>query len=283
MEAYIYGIKNKRNGKIYIGQTTTNIKKRIWYHKNRLIRNVHDNYLMQHDFNVAKTDFNKLFDYGVIETVDETNIINLNRIENSYIKKYGTYNIFSGSDKDYCFQKNKKTTKKQISEKRLLKKEQVYEILSLLYFFDNSVRPIARITQVNRTTVKSLSENQSYCEIIEDFNKKKDDEKWNICKKAIKKYQYSTDKITILPTLIKSLVLLLSKEYNISVRNIEKILNITCEIQRKIKKDKNIQNFYSAQKKDFLEDVFETVFNQSCAELRKYSKKVQRPVSPINK
>lgn len=281
MEAYIYGIKNKRNGKIYVGKTTVNIKKRIWYHKNKLKRNVHDNYNMQEDFNSSNSDFEELFEYGIIEKITKDNIIELNRLEKKYIEQYGTYNIFQGSNTDFKVnQKLSESHKNQKSEKRLLNKNQVFEILSLLYFFECSIRPVATLTKVNRTTIKSLRDNMSYREYCEDFNNMNDKDKWLICKHAIKKYNYCIEKLTIYPTLIKSLVLLLSNEYNISMRNIEKILSISKELQRRIKNDIDILNFYSTQDKDFLRDVFETVYNQSCAELRKYSKKVQRPVSP---
>lgn len=46
----VYSITNKINHKIYIGQTT-NFKRRVWEHKNYLVKGKHKNHYLQSDYN----------------------------------------------------------------------------------------------------------------------------------------------------------------------------------------------------------------------------------------
>lgn len=60
----IYIIGNVRNGKVYIGKTTSDAIKRLNEHRYLLRRNIHPNKSMQNDYNELG---NEVFDVQIIE------------------------------------------------------------------------------------------------------------------------------------------------------------------------------------------------------------------------
>jgi len=94
---YIYAIKNNVNGKIYIGQTTRTLNKRIWEYKSAYNRNIFYNKYLLNSFNKYGWDN---FEFSIIDTA--INLSELNNKEIEYITKYNSnnkefgYNIESG-------------------------------------------------------------------------------------------------------------------------------------------------------------------------------------------
>lgn len=84
----IYAIKNKINGKMYIGMTT-DFKDRIEKHLWALRNNKHHSIKLQRAFNKYGEDN---FDYYVLEEMKESTSNQLAEKERDYIKKYDTYN-----------------------------------------------------------------------------------------------------------------------------------------------------------------------------------------------
>ena len=91
----IYGIVNKVNGKIYIGQTGERFQRRYWHHQWKLRDNSHDNSHLQRAFN--KYGENN-FEYIVLEIVTDINLLDDLEIKyiNQYKQKGKNYNILSG-------------------------------------------------------------------------------------------------------------------------------------------------------------------------------------------
>jgi group I intron endonuclease len=94
---FIYMITNKINNKIYIGQTTRNIQKRIYEYKSAFNLKNHNNPHLYNAFNKYGWDN---FEFKIIDTAQT--IEELNDKEINYIQKYNTtnkefgYNIESG-------------------------------------------------------------------------------------------------------------------------------------------------------------------------------------------
>lgn len=86
-------IRCKPNGKVYVGQST-NIKRRFNEHKSKLRRNIHNNELLQNDWNIYGEDN---FEFEILqecikEQLDELEIENIdkfNSFENGYNETIG--------------------------------------------------------------------------------------------------------------------------------------------------------------------------------------------------
>lgn len=91
----IYGIVNKENNFIYIGQTKQKFNKRYWHHQWKLRNNLHDNTHLQNAWNLYGKDS---FYFFVIESIKDNE--QLNNLEKTYIKLYRDenrcYNIQDG-------------------------------------------------------------------------------------------------------------------------------------------------------------------------------------------
>ncbi len=84
---FIYEIKNKIDGKIYIGQTTQVPSIRWTQHKYKLNTNKHDNKHLQFAWNKHGVD---AFIFNIVDTAD--NIEELNLLEKKYINEYRSTN-----------------------------------------------------------------------------------------------------------------------------------------------------------------------------------------------
>lgn len=105
----IYYIKNKTNGKIYIG-SSKNIEKRIKQHKNDLINNKHKSQWLQFDYNKYGSEY---FEYEVLEEVMDNK--DLLKREKYYIEKYET--IDKGYNTNTALKDSKQDQLKLLKEK----------------------------------------------------------------------------------------------------------------------------------------------------------------------
>lgn len=88
----IYAIRNKINGKHYVGQSI-DIKNRWIQHRSRLRCGNHENYHLQNAYNMYSEDN---FEYLVLEECD---VCQLDEKEKFYIEKYNSYNDGYNQDK----------------------------------------------------------------------------------------------------------------------------------------------------------------------------------------
>lgn len=75
----VYEIKNKINGKRYIGSTSINFNKRLVHHLNELRRNNHKNVYLQNSWNKYGEDN---FEFNILEVVDKCCTL---EVEQSYL------------------------------------------------------------------------------------------------------------------------------------------------------------------------------------------------------
>ena len=94
MVSGIYIIKNKINGKFYIG-STKNIKKRFSTHKSKLNHNNHDNLHLQRSYN----KYGDVFSYSIIEQVEVEKLL---KTEQKYLDKYKDDNLFYNIGLESC-------------------------------------------------------------------------------------------------------------------------------------------------------------------------------------
>lgn len=107
MSSGIYMIKNKRNGKVYIGQTV-GLARRKRNHFSSLQRNVHSNFYLQNAYNKYGEI---VLDFIVLERCPPEN---LDKKEEEYIAKYNAldsrrgYNLVNGGSDNRYFTKDVK-------------------------------------------------------------------------------------------------------------------------------------------------------------------------------
>lgn len=111
----IYGIINKINGKVYVGQTGERFLRRYWHHQWKLRDNSHDNVYLQNAWNKYGEDN---FDYVILEAVSDSSL--LDELEIKYIDYYKknnlSYNMLLGGGGRRGF-KMSENAKKIIAEK----------------------------------------------------------------------------------------------------------------------------------------------------------------------
>lgn len=88
----IYGIRNKINNKIYVGQTSMRFLKRYHHHVWKLKNNSHDNKHLQNAWNKYGEEN---FEYIILEVVEnpKENFYKLDEIEKDFIKKFRKENL----------------------------------------------------------------------------------------------------------------------------------------------------------------------------------------------
>lgn len=115
-EIGIYYIRNKVNGKIYIGQTRDRFIERYWNHKWKLNNNSHDNKYLQRAWNKYGEDS---FEFYVVHILK--NDENIDDLEITYIDSFDgskIYNIQNGGQSSTMFGvEMSESTKKKIGEK----------------------------------------------------------------------------------------------------------------------------------------------------------------------
>jgi group I intron endonuclease len=156
----IYGIKNKINSKIYVGQAV-NFKRRKGEHFSDLNKNKHYNKKLQRSYN--KYGENN-FEFFILE---ECNLESLSIKEQEWIFKYKKKDLFNhvldiqykqGKSNPNFGNKNSIETLIKMSEGRSknLNKEKVLEIVNLLKQ-NISHKDIAQMFGIGRTTITRIS------------------------------------------------------------------------------------------------------------------------------
>lgn len=137
MRGFIYKITNTYNNKVYIGQTTQNVKERFYQHC-----------AIKCSPNILKMAIHKaILKYGknnfTLEILEETDYINLNEREKYWINYYNSYN--NGYNSTLGGQKGFKIFKP-------LNEEKVIQAYTKGY----SLRYIGKLFKVDKQTIKDL-------------------------------------------------------------------------------------------------------------------------------
>lgn len=114
----IYAIKNKKNNRLLIGQTSRAMKIRWSEHRNLLRKNSHENPYLQYSWNKHGEEQFECVLLEEIESQDEAN-----KLEKKYIKQYSpnVYNIRSGGGEGCKFSPESRK-KMSISQKKRAKR-----------------------------------------------------------------------------------------------------------------------------------------------------------------
>jgi group I intron endonuclease len=98
----IYKVTNKQNGKVYIGKTTRELKKRIWAHYKSVRSGSETNF-----HNALRKYPKDNFDWEILATTDNTD--ELSDLEIEFIKEYDSfktgYNMTEGGDGGLTYKK----------------------------------------------------------------------------------------------------------------------------------------------------------------------------------
>ncbi len=172
MEA-IYQIKNKLNGKIYIG-STNNIRKRWNNHKSKLNNNKHENQYLQQSWTKHGKD---AFEFSILEEVTSENRIKkeieyLN--ETKYYERDIGYNFDknptdkSGESNPFYGKQHSEETKKKIGMKNKgrgkLNMEKAKEIRKLYSEGNYTYKSLAIKYSLFHTTIARVIKNQGWVE-----------------------------------------------------------------------------------------------------------------------
>lgn len=118
----IYGIRNKTNGKIYIGKTVNSFGDRWDCHKAQLRGRYHSNKFLQEDWDKYGEDNFELI--IIHDCLNEETLDIVNQIEIEEIEKYKNlglaYNVCEGGDTGLHGQHLSEETKRKIGEKNRL-------------------------------------------------------------------------------------------------------------------------------------------------------------------
>jgi group I intron endonuclease len=167
----IYSIKNKINGKIYIGQSR-NIEHRKKQHRTELKCNVHRNTYLQHAYNKYGADN---FEFELIEEVYDSS--ELNKRERWYIKNFSAknpsygYNLTDGGDATYSLNedvKNRISLNKR-GQNTNLTVDEVRRIKMALYCLMDR-KEICDIFNVSPKVVTQIATGKNFVYVCEELN-----------------------------------------------------------------------------------------------------------------
>lgn len=155
----IYGIFNKINGKVYVGQTVNTLPRRWNQHRGYLVKNKHPNIYLQRSWNKHKEkNFEIQILHDNIQTKDELNIL-----EETYRLKYApnVFNLKSGGlaksvYSDISLKKMSKSMKKVWSDPEYKKR----------------VTQKIRESRKVESCIKLISENQTRLWADDEYKKK---------------------------------------------------------------------------------------------------------------
>lgn len=155
--AYIYQIKNKINGKLYIGQTV-NFQARKLRHLSSLRNEKHDNPHLQKAFLKYGEE---AFEFSIIHE-EECNQDRLNELEEYYISKYETYlngyNCNRGGQQHNGFESK-------------LVKEDIFKIKAMLEFHKRPGTILGEYFEVSNTTIYRIAHKMSHADFSEEYAK----------------------------------------------------------------------------------------------------------------
>lgn len=231
-KAYIYMLKNNKNNKCYIGQSTNN--KRKWTHFNHLKHNKHHNYKLQDDYNEYGEN---VFSFEVLEELND--ILKISDRENYWIEKYNSikngYNIAKGGSGIVTLNARKNMSKSQkgkSSSKRTFSDYEAILIYSIYYFYGKVIRPLSKVTKYNRNSLKSILSN--YDNIRQLFNQFDINIKYSIFQTSIKYYNFSVLDTDYFPENIFYLVHMWYAENVYTIKEMSVLLNKTERTLRRI-------------------------------------------------
>ena len=192
----IYGIRNKINDKVYVGQTGERFLRRYWHHQWKLRDNSHDNMYLQNAWNKYGEDN---FEYVVLESVEDSSL--LDELEIKYIDYYKknnlSYNMLLGgggrrgfrmseNTKKLIAEKNRQhmlgtkhseETKKKMSEARTGKRvnkntdilnEDIVKNIKLLLIGGKSASEISKELEIDYKLINNLISNNTWKTVVVD-------------------------------------------------------------------------------------------------------------------
>lgn len=187
MSACIYGIKNKINGKYYIGQSINFISRKS-RHLFLLKKGDHHSKYLQNAWNKYGEDN---FIFEILE--ENISLENVKIKEKEWIEKNGDYNMDKNGRNPYTKQAIKNMSNAHINKKsarRLLNDEQAKYCLAINEFLGECERPLAKIFCCNRVVFRDLFRNKTYKDNVEQYNKLDLKSKIDLLKKGIKEIGY---------------------------------------------------------------------------------------------
>lgn len=152
MEYFIYGIKNIKNSKMYIGSTKS-FNKRKYYHNYLLKKNNHHSTHLQNSYNMYGKDY---FEFIILEKCIN---VNTNRKEKElyYINLYQSfnrefgYNYYKPNDKDFmCADETIKKLKNTKYIKKISVAVDAYDLSGNLISKYNSIKEASILLKIKR-------------------------------------------------------------------------------------------------------------------------------------
>lgn len=165
MSIGIYEIRNKKTNKRYIGQSV-NIEARFIHHRSELRAGEHRAWKLQEDWDKYGED---TFEFKILK---ECPRIELNKIEQQYIKRYNSVDEGYNNDSGGSFGFNKsKETKLKVSENNGAR---VFTDDDVLYIEHNlltgtTVKELAEKFECNECTIYDIARGRTYQRIDPDF------------------------------------------------------------------------------------------------------------------
>ena len=219
MIAYIYEIKNLKNNKCYIGQTSQKIGKREWKHFNDLKKNKHHSKKLQEDYNKYGIEN---FTSNILEKITDESIIREREIYWINLKDSinNGYNMTTGGEGVLTKSFHKNASNSHIGIRNLNRTfddETAKKIYSIQYFYGSGmIRPLSRILNRSRDSIKRIE--KYYDNIRCEFNNLDYKNKFSIFKKYNNEIGINIKLLNYLPKNIYYLILFY---YNDNIYNIK--------------------------------------------------------------